>query len=228
MVSTQEGNMKNKALNILKVAFAAVLLVVIILNYDTLSNLDIRTLIASADSLVLAAVTVLGVYFVKSLVFVVPASLIYLSVGMAFEAWQALIINAVGIMIEITCTYYLGRFLGKDAVTEKLSGNKAGEKLLNMKAKNKNVMVFTVRFTGIPIDFSSLFMGAFDFKFLPYFFMSLLGILPRVFLLTVIGDGFYNLIPMKYIITAVIVAIPIGVATFFLKKIISKRKAPNK
>ncbi|MBQ8782500.1 MAG: VTT domain-containing protein [Clostridia bacterium] len=216
--------MKNKALNILKILLAAVLLGVIILNYETLSNLDIRALIASADSVVLAAVTVLGVYFVKSLVFVVPASLIYIAVGMAFETWQAIVINAVGIMIEITCTYFMGKFLGKDAVTKKLSGNKAGEKLLNMKAKNKNVMVFTVRFTGIPIDFSSLFMGAFDFKFLPYFFMSLLGILPRVFLLTVIGDGFYDLIPMKYIIIAVIILIPVAVAAIFLKKIIAKRK----
>ena len=216
--------MKNKILNASKLLIAVILGAVIIINYETLSNLDIRLLIASAGSIVFAAVTVIGVYFVKSLVFVVPASLIYIAVGMAFETWQAIIINAVGIAVEIVCTYFLGRFLGKDAVTKKLSGNKAGEKLLNMKSKNKNLMIFTIRFTGIPIDFSSLFMGAFDFKFLPYFFLSLLGILPRVFLLTVIGDGFYELIPMKYIITAVIIAIPVGIAAFFIKKIINKRK----
>lgn len=216
--------MKTKLLNAAKLILAVTLLAVIILNYETLSNLDIRQLISSADSLIFAAVTVIGVYFVKSLVFVVPASLIYISVGMAFETWQALIINTVGIALEVVCTYFLGRFLGKDAVTEKLRGNKAGDKLLNMKSKNKNLMIFTIRFTGIPIDFSSLFMGAFDFKFVPYFILSLLGILPRVFLLTVIGDGFYDLIPMKYIIAAVIIAIPVGIAVFFVKKIINKRK----
>ena len=216
--------MKTKLLNAAKLILAVALLAVIILNYETLSNLDIRQLISSADSLIFAAVTVIGVYFVKSLVFVVPASLIYISVGMAFETWQALIINTVGIALEVVCTYFLGRFPGKDAVTEKLSGNKAGDKLLNMKSKNKNLMIFTIRFTGIPIDFSSLFMGAFDFKFVPYFILSLLGILPRVFLLTVIGDGFYDLIPMKYIIAAVIIAIPVGIAAFFVKKIINKRK----
>ncbi len=216
--------MKTKLLNAAKLILAVLLLAVIILNYETLSNLDIRQLISSADSLIFAALTVIGVYFVKSLVFVVPASLIYISVGMAFETWQALIINTAGIALEVVCTYFLGRFLGKDAVTEKLSGNKAGDKLLNMKSKNKNLMIFTIRFTGIPIDFSSLFMGAFDFKFVPYFILSLLGILPRVFLLTVIGDGFYDLIPMKYIIAAVIIAIPVGIAAFFVKKIINKRK----
>ena len=219
--------MKNKILNILKPLFALALMVVIILNYETLSTLDIRQLITSADSLILAAVTVIGVYFVKSFVFVVPASLVYLAVGMAFETWQAIVISTVGIASEITCTYFLGRFLGKDAVTKKLSGNKVGEKLLNMKSKNKNLVIFTIRFTGLPIDFSSLFMGAFDFRFLPYFVLSLLGILPRVILLTIIGDSFYNLIPMKYIITAIIVAIPLGLSAFFIKKIIDKRKTKN-
>lgn len=216
--------MKNKILKILKILLAATLLTVIIINYDTLSNLDIRQLIAGAESVTLATAMVIGVYFVKSMVFVVPASLIYISVGMAFEPKQAILINTVGIIVEITATYFLGKFLGKDAVEKKLRGNKAGEKLLNMKSKSKNLMIFTIRFTGIPIDFSSLFMGAFDFNFLPYFFLSLLGILPRVLLLTIIGEGFYELIPMKYIITAVIIIIPVAAVGIVLKKIISRKK----
>ena len=71
--------MKNKLLNVLKILLAAALLTAIILNYDYLSNLDIRELISSASSVFAAAAIVLGVYFLKSLVFVVPASLIYVS-----------------------------------------------------------------------------------------------------------------------------------------------------
>lgn len=216
--------MNKKTANILKAVFAAGLLIAIILNYNTLSNLDIRELIGSADSMAAAVAIILGVYFLKSLVFVVPASLIYISVGMAFSPAAAIAINFAGIIIEITSTYIMGRVLGKDAVEKKLSGNKAGQKLLNMKSKSKNLMIFTIRFTGIPIDFSSLFMGAFDFKFLPYFFLSLLGLLPRVGLLTVIGDGFYDLIPMKYIITAVIVIIPAAAAVIIIKNIVNKKK----
>lgn len=219
--------MNKKAANILKAVFAAGLLIAIILNYDTLSNLDIRELISGADSMAAAVLIILGVYFLKSLVFVVPASLIYISVGMAFSPATAIAINFAGIMIEITSTYIMGRILGKDAVEKKLSGNKAGQKLLNMKSKSKNLMIFTIRFTGIPIDFSSLFMGAFDFKFVPYFFLSLLGLLPRVGLLTVIGDGFYDLIPMKYIITAVIVIIPCAAAFVIIKNIVEKKKQKN-
>lgn len=216
--------MKQKLPDILKILFALGLTAAIIINYDTLSNLDVRALISGADSVTAAAFTVLGVYLLKSVVFVVPASLIYIAVGMAFDTPTALIVNCVGIMLEITATYIMGKILGKDAVTKKLSKIKAGEKLLNMKSKSQNLMIFTIRIAGLPIDFSSLFMGAFDFKFLPYFIFSLLGILPRVIVLTIVGDRFYNLIPMKYIITAVIIIIPCVAAYIIIKKIIDKKK----
>ncbi len=219
--------MKQKLPDILKAVFAIGLTAAIIINYKTLSNLDIRELINSAGSVSAAALLVLGVYLLKSVVFVVPASLIYIAVGMAFDTRLAIVLNCVGIMLEITATYIMGKILGKDAVTKRLSKVKAGEKLLNMQSKSKNLMVFTIRITGLPIDFSSLFMGAFDFKYLPYFLFSLLGILPRVILLTVIGDRFYNLIPMKYIITAVIIIIPLAAAYVIVKKIIDKKKAQS-
>ncbi len=219
--------MKQKLPDILKAVFAIGLTAAIIINYKTLSNLDIRELINSAGSVSAAAFLVLGVYLLKSVVFVVPASLIYIAVGMAFDTRLAIVLNCVGIMLEITATYIMGKILGKDAVTKRLSKVKAGEKLLNMQSKSKNLMVFTIRITGLPIDFSSLFMGAFDFKYLPYFLFSLLGILPRVILLTVIGDRFYNLIPMKYIITAVIIIIPLAAAYVIVKKIIDKKKAQS-
>lgn len=216
--------MKEKLLNVFKIVFAAGLVTAVVLNYDTLSNLDVRQLISAAGGITAAIAVILGVYFIKSLTFVVPASLVYLAVGMAFNTPTAMIINTVGIMIEITATYIMGRFLGKDAVEKKLSTTKAGLKLLNAKQKNKNIAVFVIRFTGVPIDISSLFMGAFDFRFVPYFFLSLAGILPRVLLLTAVGDGFYNLIPMKYLLAAVVVIVPIAAAAAVIKSIVSKKK----
>ena len=217
--------MKEKLLNILKIVFAAGLVTAVVLNYDTLSNLDVRMLISSAGGTAAAVAVILGVYFIKSLVFVVPASVVYIAVGMAFNTPAAMIINTVGIMIEVTATYIMGRFLGKDAVEKKLSSIKAGKKLLNTEQKNKNIAVFLIRFTGIPIDISSLFMGAFDFKFVPYFFLSLAGILPRVLVLTAVGDGFYNLIPMKYLLAAVVVIVPVAAVAAVIKSIVSKKRA---
>lgn len=216
---------KETVKNIIKIAVAAAIFVTAIVNYDFLSNLDIRTLIAGASSIFIAELIILGVYAVKAVMMVVPASLIYISVGMAFDPKRAVIVNLLGIALEVTVTYFLGKFLGKDAVEKKIRNTKAGEKFFTMLDKNRNAAIFLMRFIpAFPIDFSSLFMGAFDFKFFPYLIFSVLGIAPRVIAFTVIGEGIYELIPMKYIVLAVICAIPVVTAVLLIKKFVVKKK----
>lgn len=213
---------KDLILNIIKIALAVTLVTVAAVNYKTLSTLDVRALIATASSLYIACAIILGVYFVKAILLVLPASLIYISVGLALDTKTALIINMLGIVIEVIVTYFLGKFLGKSAVEKKLKGTKGGDKLLAMRDKNKNVATLIIRFLPVfPIDFSSLFMGAFDFKFLPYFLCSVAGLAPRVIGFTILGDGLYEvlkIVPPKYIALAVAIAIPIAAAVVVKKK----------
>lgn len=216
---------KETVKNIIKIAVAAAIFVTAIVNYDFLSNLDIRTLIAGASSIFIAELIILGVYAVKAVMMVVPASLIYISVGMAFDPKRAVIVNLLGIALEVTVTYFLGKFLGKDAVEKKIRNTKVGNKFFTMLDKNRNAAIFLMRFIpAFPIDFSSLFMGAFDFKFFPYLIFSVLGIAPRVIAFTVLGEGIYELIPMKYIVLAAICAIPVVTAVLLLKKFVGKKK----
>ena len=216
---------KETVKNIIKIAVAAAIFVTAIVNYDFLSNLDIRILIAGASSIFIAELIILGVYAVKAVMMVVPASLIYISVGMAFDPKRAVIVNLLGIALEVTVTYFLGKFLGKDAVEKKIRNTKVGNKFFTMLDKNRNAAIFLMRFIpAFPIDFSSLFMGAFDFKFFPYLIFSVLGIAPRVIAFTVIGEGIYELIPMKYIVLAVICAIPVVTAVLLIKKFVVKKK----
>lgn len=213
---------KSKIINILKIAIAAAIIITAAVNYKTLSTLDIRELISSASSIYIAAAIILGVYFVKAVLLVLPASLIYISVGLALDWKTAVLVNMLGIVIEVTTTYFLGKFLGKEAVEKKLKGTKGGERLLGMRDKNKNTATFIIRFVPVfPIDFSSLFMGAFDFNFLPYFVCSILGLAPRVIGFTILGDGLYDIlkiIPPKYIAIAVAVAVPIAVVFILIKR----------
>lgn len=222
--------MKNKNKNkeifsmVMRITVALAIFVAVVLNYDTLVNLDLRVLVASMPVIWYAYFAVIGVYALKSVVFVVPAMMIYLSVGISFNTPVALILNLIGLAVEVTVTFFLGRFLGKEYVTKLLSKNKAGQKLLNVKAKTKNSFLFVVRFTGLPIDFTSLFLGSSDFKFIPYFLVSLLGIYPRVLLFTIIGDSIYKYIPKDLIVKLIIVAIPLAVIGFIVFRLVRKRK----
>ncbi len=208
----------------IRIAVALTIFVCVIINYDRLVNLDLRKII-SGISIYYACAVVLGVYALKSVVFVVPAMIIYVSVGAAFDLPVALILNLLGLSIEVTLTYLLGKFLGGEYVTKLLAKNKGGQKLLNMKSKTKNSLIFITRVVpAFPIDFTSLFFGSSSTKFIPYFFISLLGIYPRVLLFTIFGDGVYKLIPMGLIIKLIIVAIPVAVVGFIIYRVVKKRK----
>lgn len=60
------------------------------------------------------------------MLFIISASMIYISVGMAFPTPSAIAINLAGIALEITATYLLGWFLGGEYVEKRLKGSKAG------------------------------------------------------------------------------------------------------
>lgn len=206
-------NIKNQTSEILlialRIAVASVLFVFAVINYENLTNLDVRGIVTAASSVTAAVAAVLGIYLLKSVLFIVPASIIYIYVGMAFNTPAALIINLTGIVIEVTLTFLLGRFLGGDYVEKMIRGKKWCEKFMNVRQRNKGSFLFIVRLLPVfPIDFVSLFLGASGIKFLPYFLMSVFGIMPRVVLFTVLGDGIYDYIPMQLLVTAAISSIP--------------------
>lgn len=209
---------------ILKLAVAAAIFTVVVLNYDRLKNLDVRGIVEKAGSIYTASAAVIGIFFLKSLLFVIPASLIYISVGMAFSPLTAVIISFIGIAVEVCATYFLGKFLGGDTVKKLISKSKKGQKLLEKDVGNRFSVIFLMRFTGLPIDFTSLFLGASGCRFLKYLGASLCGIMPRVILFTFLGDSIYEYIPMSLIIKCIIFALPVAAVIFIVKYFTDKRK----
>ncbi len=221
--------MKEKNKEILSVSarimVALAIFIAVVLNYDKLVNLDLRALVGSIGVIWYAYLAVIGVYALKSVVFVVPAMMIYVSVGISFDTPVALLLNFIGLAVEVTITFFLGKFLGGEYVRKLLEKNKGGQKLLNVKTKTKNSFLFVARVVpAFPIDFTSLFLGSSDFKFISYFLISMLGIYPRVLLFTIIGDSIYKYIPKELIIKLIIIAIPVAIIGFVIYRSLKKRR----
>lgn len=214
---------KTKAtlLALLRATVAMVIFVLAVINYERLKNIDVRALVEASSTVTIAILTIWGVYLVKSVLFIIPASLIYISIGMAFETWQACLISLVGIILEVTVTYFLGLFLGGDYVNKFLAKSKGGQKILDLKLGDNFPAFLGIRALPVfPIDFVSLFWGASKAKFPRYFFASVIGIMPRVILFTILGDGIYDYIPIHLIIKIVIFAIPVGVSIYLARHFI--------
>ena len=203
---------------LLRVAVAMIIFVVAVINYEKLKNIDIRQIVDASSNMIIAIGTIWGVYLVKSVLFILPASLIYISIGMAFDTPVACLISLVGIILEVTVTYYLGLFLGGDYVNKLLSKTKPGKKILDMKLNENFPTLLSIRALPVfPIDFVSLFWGASKCRFPRYFIASVVGIMPRVVLFTILGDGIYDYIPIHLIIKIIIFAIPVGAIIYLIR-----------
>ena len=215
---------------VIRAAVAMVLFVIAIVNYDTLSNLDVESILSSIDKTGVIVAVVLLMYFVKGLIFVLPASVIYVAVGVILDTWLAVGVNILGIIIEILAAYFLGRFLGKDYVHRLLSKKEAGKKILATNFQDKKWLIFVTRLLPVfPIDFLSLFFGATKSNGILHFVLSVAGLAPRVILFTVIGDNLFKWIPMDKLIFIIICCIPVGVVAYLVKKLVlDKKKAQEK
>ena len=217
---------KETLLALLRAAVAMTIFVLGVINYEKLKNIDVRALVEASTGMIAAISTILGIYIVKSVLFIIPASLIYISVGMAFTPWQAILINLAGIIIEVSVTYVLGLFLGGDYVNKLLAKSKGGQKILDLEISNRFSVLLGIRALPVfPIDFVSLFWGAAKCPFVKYFIASVVGIMPRVILFTILGDGIYDYIPIHLIIKIVIFAIPVGVVIYLARHFLKMRKA---
>lgn len=222
---------KDIFLIILRCVVALVLFAVAIIYYDELSNLDVRALADVTDKLPVLIILILAVYLIKSLVFVVPASVVYVAVGaIIMNPVLAVFVNLTGIFIEVSVTYFLGRFLGKDAVYKLLSKKETGRKLLAKDIQSKASVLVSIRaIPAFPIDFVSLFYGASGCKYLKYAVLSVAGIAWRVILFTLLGDAIFKWIPLDEIILIAICCIPVGVVYYLIKKFrIEPMKAKKK
>ena len=220
---------KDVFLIILRCVIALTLFVIAIVNYDELSTLDISKLTQFTDSLYITILVILAVYLIKGLVFVVPASLVYVAVGAMMNPVLAIVVNLVGIFLEVSVTYVLGRFLGKDAVYKLLSKKEAGKKILEKDIQSKISVLVSIRaIPAFPIDFISLFYGASGCAYLKYACFSLIGISWRVILFTVLGSAVFDWIPLDKIILIAICCIPIGVVYYLIKKFVLDPKKASK
>ncbi len=209
----------------LRIIFAVLIIAVIIANFKTLQNLDVRALLAKSASLPIQLLTILGVYAVKGLTLVVPASLVYIAVGMSLDKiWLAVLINCIGILVEISVTYLMGIILGGPFVKSKLEKTKYGAKVFSIYEKHEKSGIFIIRILGLPIDLCSLFFGAMRVRYLPYIGMSLAGILPRVILFTILGDKVYDLIPMKYMVPVGAALIAVALTIWIVRYCITSAK----
>ena len=154
--------------------------------------------------------------------------------GFIFGKWIGTIIVVLGLNIGATFLYIFGNYFLKEIIRDKFL-NKF--KNLEIKFKKSEFLYLLIyRFVGgIPWQLSCLLPAIFNVKATNFFFASLIGIIPQIFLVVSIGSGLDKVIDqnseiplMKDIIFSSEIYIPIlsflflVLITLFLRKLFYK------
>jgi len=119
---------------------------------------------------------------------------ILLFAGFIFGKWLGTLVSVLSFTIGATLLYLLANFFFKDLIKKKLS--KRIEKFINLFNKNDFLYFMLFRFTGggMPFALQNVLPVIFSMKIKNYFFATLLGIIPSVFLVASLGAGVGNFI----------------------------------
>ena len=113
--------------------------------------------------------------------------------GFILGKWLGLIIVVLGLSIGATFLYIFGNFFLKELIRQKFL-----DKFQNLEIKFKQsefIYLLIYRFIGgIPWQLSCLLPILFNVKVINFFFATLIGIIPQIFLAVSIGSGLEKII----------------------------------
>ena len=113
--------------------------------------------------------------------------------GFIFGKWIGTLIVVLGLSIGATFLYMFGNYFLKDFIREKFLNKYQG---LEMKFKKSEFIYLLIyRFIGgIPWQLSCLLPTLFNVKVKNFFFATIIGIIPQIFLAVSIGSGIEKII----------------------------------
>ena len=155
--------------------------------------------------------------------------------GFIFGKWIGLLVVIIGLSIGATLLYVFSNFFLKELIKEKFSNK---YKTLESKFKKSEFIYLLIyRFIGgIPFAISNLLPCIFNVKISNFFWATLIGTLPQIFLICSIGSGLEKIIDQNLkapniidLITSRDIYIPLTIfislilLTIFLRRLFYKK-----
>ena len=155
--------------------------------------------------------------------------------GFIFGKWLGTFLVALGLAVGATFLYIFGNYFLKDIIKDKFLIKYKNLELKFKKSEFNFLLIYRL-VGGIPFAISNVLPCMFNVKISNFFFATLIGIFPQIFLMVSLGSGIENIIQknesapeIKDLLLAPDIYIPILgfifliLMTVFLKKIFYKK-----
>ena len=179
-------------------------------------------------NLFLAALVIIGLYALKSVMIFFPVVVITVSAGLIFPLFWAIVVNFIGLCVGTTICYYLGRFTGKEYVDAILKKYKKIEGLKTIRRSNEWFYAYLLRIVSVlPIDIVGLFLGSLGMHYWPYMVGSLLGMLPGMVIHTFIGTAI-NKRSLAILIGACLLSLLLTIGSYLFYRSLTAKSARDR
>lgn len=210
----------------IKILAAILLLALVFLLAPKLSKLTVPDILSYASrSPLSAALILIELYCLKSVLVVIPLAVLYVSAGALFPTMWAVLLTLLCLSCEITLNYLYGRGLGGTRLRQLLQKHESTIKLLNYHDKNSGVTCFLLRALPVPLplDLAGMLLGASKMPFGKYLLFSLMGVSPGMIPWVMAGGAIGNPLSKEFLIPFA-VSLLVAVAAFIIFRRIEKRK----
>ncbi len=175
-----------------------------------------------------AAIFLVLLYAFKSLTVFFPIVVLNVLGGFLFEPDHALIINSIGVLVELTIPYWIGRASGTNFANKLCQKHPKLAEIIGEGSDNNFFMSFFLRVIScLPGDAISMYFGARRVPFWTCLFGSFLGTLPGMIATTLLGMSITDpTSPMFWVSIGLTVGISvISFLIYFLWRRAKKKKS---
>lgn len=212
------------------IAAAACLTIVIVMQIDSVQEkyqqyLDIiknfEYEVAALGNRWLIIIVIFLLYILRSLTPIYPYAALYIITGMIFEPRWALIIDAVGMAVNVAFRYYTGIEMGEGWMNRVLKKNPMINTAFTTEGKSDPWVLFAMRFVPIfPFNTVSHLYGSFEYPFVKYFLISMGAMLPKLISYTYIGNNVYDPLSGRFYIPLIVLFILSGISFFVMQGVL--------
>lgn len=213
-------------MNFVRAVAIIVAVVLVLALLPVIRELTVQDILSySPNNVFLAFFILLGFYCLKSVVVLLPITILYISAGIMFPIPWAVAITYFCLACEMSIGYVIGRRLGRGGVEMLVKKNAKIGKLLAPSDSIFNTVCFFVRLVPgpLPLDVMSILFGATRVSYSRYIVFSLLGVSPGMIALVVAGNSISNPLSKEFLIPFGI-ALAVTLAAFIALQVVKKRK----
>lgn len=147
----------------------------------------------SSDNPRLTLCAFMALFFLKSVSFGLPFMVLYIGVGTVYPFGWAVVVNLVGIVINMQIPYFLGRHMGGSYVQRLVARYPRLKSFEAFSKRSSLLFSFMTKFIGkIPHEITNALLGSMKIPYIPYMVGGLLGLAPTMVAITLAGNSLHE------------------------------------